>query len=251
VSDDIEKRQLSLALVLRLLLGAMVLGAVLVGIGLVLTHLGSWSRTDGGPDRWFAGHRSTGWNDATAVGSNLAQTQTAVAVAFVAFFALRLWLGRWYESLVLVLALGGEVVIFLAVAAIVHRPRPPVARLDAAPPTSSFPSGHTAAAVVVYGFLAFVLWRYLVNRWLAAVLCTVLLAVPFAVGLSRLYRGAHYPSDVVAGAILGAVWLTFVIVTMFPDRSNPPLHARQQGQHPRRGHGEPGDRGHDAMSRTR
>ena len=219
---EAPRRSLSLALAVRLVVGAVILGACLVAAGLLITHASSWwPRTDGGIDRWFVRHRAHDWNDTTFVGSNLAQTQTAIAVAVVAFFALRVWLGRWYESFVLVVALAGEVVIFLTVVAIVHRPRPPVARLDAAPPTSSFPSGHTAAAVTVYGFLAYLLWRYLAKRWLAAVLCTVLIALPFAVGLSRLYRGAHYPSDVIAGAVLGLVWLTFVIITLLPTAARP------------------------------
>ena len=207
----------------RLALGAVVLGVLLVAAGLVLTRLlYSWTHAEGLLERWLLAHRTRAWNDITLVASDLAKTATAVAVAAVAFFVLRVWLRRWHESLVLVIALAGEVLIFLTVAFIVHRPRPPVFRLDPAPPTSSFPSGHTAAAVVVYGFLAFVIWRYMANRYLAAMLCALLIAVPVAVGLSRLYRGAHFPSDVIAGAVLGVVWLSFVIRTLLPD------HPREQ-----------------------
>ena len=218
------RRELSLAVLGRLALGAVVLGALLVAVGLILTRvLDSWTHADGVLERWFVSHRVETWNTITAVGSDLAKTATAAGVAAVAFFVLRLWLRRWHESLVLAIALGGEVLIFLTVAFIVHRPRPPVFRLDPAPPTSSFPSGHTAAAVVVYGFLAFVIWRYMARRWLATILCTLLIAVPVAVGLSRLYRGAHFPSDVIAGAVLGVVWLTFVIRTLMPDH---PIESR-------------------------
>ena len=211
------REQWSLAIAGRLVVGAVVLGALLIGAGLLLTHVSdSWTHTDGSLDRWFVAHRMSTWNRVTWVGSHMAQTTTAAAVALVAFFALRIWLRRWYESIVLVIALGGEVLIFLTVTAIVHRPRPPVPRLDPAPPTSSFPSGHTAAAVTVYGFLAFVIWRYMANRWLANLLCLLLIAVPVAVGISRLYRGAHYPTDVIGGAVLGVVWLSFVIRTLMP-----------------------------------
>ncbi len=128
------------------------------------------------------GHRGETWNDITLVGSDLAKTVTAVAVASVTVIVLRVWLRRWHESLVLIVALLGEVLIFVTVAFIVHRPRPPVFRLDPAPPTSSFPSGHTAAAVTVYGFLAFVIWRYMARRWMATLLCVLLIAVPVVVG---------------------------------------------------------------------
>ena len=215
------RQQWSLALFARLVLGALVLGTLLVGLGLVLTQvLDSWTHTDVSLERWIVAHRTTAGNAITAVASDLAKTMTAAAVAFVAFFALRLWLRRWYESWVLVIALAGEVLIFLAVSAIVGRARPPVFRLDPAPPTSSFPSGHTAAAVVVYGFLAFVIWRYMARRWLATLICVSLIAIPVAVGLARLYRGAHFPTDVIAGAVLGLVWLSFVVRTLMPGHPN-------------------------------
>ena len=54
------------------------------------------------------------------------------------------------------------------------------------------------------------------NRWLANLVCLLLLALPWCVGISRVYRGAHYPSDVFGGAVLGVIWLTFVIRTLMP-----------------------------------
>jgi membrane-associated phospholipid phosphatase len=61
-------------------------------------------------------------------------------------------LRRWWPVLLLVIALVGELALFLATAMIVGRPRPPVPHVDAAlPPTSSFPSGHTGAAICLFG----------------------------------------------------------------------------------------------------
>jgi undecaprenyl-diphosphatase len=156
-------------------------------------------------------------------GSGSANTQTAIAVAFAAFFLLRWWLGRWYESWVVAAAIVGELLIFLVVTAAVHRPRPPVHRLDVAPPTSSFPSGHTGAAVALYGCLAVIAWRYLSSnhRRIAAVLCTFLWLIPAAVAISRAYRGMHYPSDIVAGALGGALWLAVVVWTFKPGPAAP------------------------------
>ncbi|HUZ55358.1 MAG TPA: hypothetical protein VMU94_22870 [Streptosporangiaceae bacterium] len=76
----------------------------------------------------------------------MAQTLTVVAVTAVAALVLRWQRKRWYESIVLVTAIGGELLIFLAVTAVVSQRRPPVHRLDPAPTTSSCPSGHTGAA---------------------------------------------------------------------------------------------------------
>ena len=79
----------------------------------------------------------------------------------------RLWLGRWEGVRHGVpVAILGELFVFLLVTNTVGRPRPPVPRLDQAPPTSSFPSGHTAAAVALYGCIALVVLRQMATRWL-------------------------------------------------------------------------------------
>jgi PAP2 superfamily len=203
----------------RLGLGAAAVTAMLVLLGLLLTHLseaGVIKDRDLAVDRWFAAHRSGLLDAATGFGSGSANTQTAIAVAAVAFLGLRWWLGRWYESWVVVAAIVGELLIFLAVTAAVHRPRPDVVRLDVAPPTSSFPSGHTGAAVALYGCLAFIVLRYARHRATARIVATVLCLVPVVVGASRLYRGMHFPTDVVAGAIGGGLWLLVVLMTLLP-----------------------------------
>ena len=113
----------------------------------------------------------------------------------------------------------GEVVMFLTVTAVVARPRPDVEQLDPAPPTSSFPSGHTYAAFVLWGGIAALAhWQ----RWaphlrrMAMVLAMVL---PLAVGASRIYRGMHHPTDVVASLVLGLVWVVaLVVITPQPIR---------------------------------
>jgi undecaprenyl-diphosphatase len=203
----------------RLGLGAVAVTAVLILMGLALTHLavaGTLLTHDLRLDRWFAAHRSATLNTLTAFCSGSANTQTAISVAVVAFVLLRWWLGRWYESWVVVAAIVGELVVFLAVTAAVHRARPAVARLDVAPPTSSFPSGHAGAAVALYGCLAYLVLRYVRRRALAMTLAALLWLVPVAVGISRLYRGMHFPSDVVAGAVGGGLWLLVVLVTLMP-----------------------------------
>ncbi|HSN11076.1 MAG TPA: phosphatase PAP2 family protein, partial [Propionibacteriaceae bacterium] len=152
----------------------------------------------------------------THVGSYLAETVTCLVLLVVLTVALRLWLGRWRESWALVAALVGELLVFLAVTAVVNRPRPVVPHLDAAPPTSSFPSGHTGAAVALYGCLAVMALRQLRPRWFAVMVGALLCLVPVAVGVSRLYRGMHHPTDVVFGALGAGLWLAVVLSTLLP-----------------------------------
>ena len=155
----------------------------------------------------------------THVGSMMADTIVALAVTAVAVVVFRLWLGRWRESLVIVVAIVGELLIFLVITATVHRARPAVPQLDQAPPTSSFPSGHTGAAIALYGCLAVILLRNVTPRWVAVSLAVLGSVIPVVVAASRVYRGMHYLTDVLAGALASGIWLTVVLVLLLPTRS--------------------------------
>ena len=77
----------------------------------------------------------------------------------------------------------------------------------------SFPSGHSSGAVVAYGMLAYLALRLLPPKWhLPALLMAVTIA--FSVGASRLFLRAHFASDVLAGFMSGAAWLTLCIMGM-------------------------------------
>jgi undecaprenyl-diphosphatase len=99
----------------------------------------------------------------------------------------------------------------MATTLLIDRPRPTVTQLDTAPPTSSFPSGHTAAAVCFYGAIAAIVIWHSRHRWLSAVAVFVCAAIPLTIAGSRVYRGMHYPTDVLAGALLGVIWLSTVL----------------------------------------
>jgi undecaprenyl-diphosphatase len=194
----------------RLLAAAALLWGALCGIGYLLgepLHQTDFEDWDGATDRWLADHRGSGWNTVTHILTDCAETLTVVIVGAVCFVALRLLLGRWRASMFLVAALAGEVVIFVLTTLVVDRHRPRVPHLDDAPPTSSFPSGHTAAAVALYGSLAVIAVYAARRASLRVSAVAVAIILPICVAISRLYRGMHYPTDVLCGALLGAVWL--------------------------------------------
>src|SRR4029453_7917620 len=160
-------------------------------------------RADAGVSRWLAGERIPDLNDATRYTSEVGGTLTVTALPVVAVaFAALAW-RRWREPMLVAVAVAGEVAIFLVVTMLVDRERPPVRHLDEAPPTSSFPSGHTAATIALWGSLAVLAnerARSAVVRNLFLVLAFV---VPVVVASSRMYRGMHYLSDVLGGVLLG------------------------------------------------
>ena len=216
------------AVAVRLGLGLVAIWGLISLLGLLETRVlntGPVHAADLGADVWLAAHRTAFWNTATLVGTTMATTITVIAVTAAVALLLRWLLGRWHESLVLVTVMIGEIVLFLAASETIHQNRPPVRHLDRAPPTSSYPSGHTAAAVALYGCLAvLVIWIY-GRRPAARVAAALLALVPFFVGFSRLYRGMHYPSDVVAGALLGGLWLLLVVRTLLPRQPRPATRA--------------------------
>ena len=160
-------------------------------------------RLDQSVARWFIDQRTPTLNSLSFIGSMLADTVVKVVVtAIVAIVMLVRW-RRWLEPLMVVVSLVLEAMAFITITTIVDRPRPDVQRLDSSPVGSSFPSGHVAAAAAYSAIAVVVFWRTR-NRWLRSIAVVIAALLPILVGLARLYRGMHYLTDVVMGALLGA-----------------------------------------------
>jgi membrane-associated phospholipid phosphatase len=189
----------------RLILPITVLLGLIVGLGLLVTRVLSddWPFTaEDALNRELAGDRTSSWNAVTLFFSTLASTPVIIGVTVLAALVLRLVLRRWREPLFLCAAVAAQALVFFFATLIIDRRRPDVPKMDESPPTSSFPSGHTSAAVALYAGLALVLALLARRTWVKA-LAWALLLVPVAVALSRMYRGMHHPSDVAASFVNG------------------------------------------------
>lgn len=200
----------------RVLLPWVGLLAVTAGLGWLI--VGGWDDSpigsiDRALPRWFADHRTPTLDTLTAFGNLIGETATITLITAVSYVTGRLVYRRWLEPTVMLLVVVGEAWGFVLIAWLVDRSRPPVPHLDVAPPTSSYPSGHTAATVCCYGVLAVLLARRTGRHRGWYLTAVALLAA--VVGLSRVYRGMHHPTDVLAGAAYGAVWLTIVVTLLF------------------------------------
>jgi undecaprenyl-diphosphatase len=81
---------------------------------------------------------------------------------------------------------------------------------------ASYPSGHTAAAIAVYGGLALLLTSLVKNSVFRVLAWTIAVAIPAFVAISRMYRGMHHPLDVGGGVLIG---IAAVIVLVFACRA--------------------------------
>jgi undecaprenyl-diphosphatase len=214
---------------------AVVILLVGVLVGLLLAKVasdGAVGRADTQVDRWFAAHRTNDLNRTTRYVAHAAETPTIAALAVLTVAGAALAWRRWREPMLVAVAVTGEVLIFLTITLLVDRPRPPVKHLDVAPPTSSFPSGHTAAAVALYGAWALLAWQRSRSALLRGLLTVLAIVVPIAVALSRMYRGMHYPTDVLAGALLGTGWLAVTVGGIRLGVRHHQLRAETAGENP-------------------
>jgi undecaprenyl-diphosphatase len=209
----------------ELVIAWVLLLGVLLGAGWLLTQALAGTAADRlnlVAVRWFVEHREPALDRFAAVASALGGTAVVVALTLVAAALALAATRRWRAVLFLAVAMAGEATLFLATVSIIGRARPPVEHLGPdLPPTASFPSGHVAAATALYGGVAVLVvlhtrawWRWLA---LAGAAVAVLL-----VAAARLYYGVHYPTDVLAGLVLGLAWLAACARVLHPGPGPPP-----------------------------
>lgn len=190
---------------LRVGVPAVVWWLVVVGVGLLLTgSLAVLGDREVAINEWFVEQRTDVLNALTLVWSNIGTTETVIGICVVVA-GLVWWRTRqWWYAIVPAIAIAVQAAVFMLAALVVGRDRPDVEKLDEAPPTSSYPSGHSGASVALYLTLALMAQR-IERTWLRVVVTVVLLVLPLLVAYARLYRGMHQLSDVIVGVLNGLV----------------------------------------------
>lgn len=160
--------------------------------------------------------QSTGWLDRAALEITvMADTLVIVLVAVVA--ASLLWLlGQKAHAWLVVLAVGGAAIITPVLKAVFDRPRPQVFELRGvfAEHSAAYPSGHATMSMVTLVTIAFIVHR-LSDRKRTSVIAALLAGMTILlIGMSRMYLGLHFPSDVLAGYAIGFAWAIFCAVTI-------------------------------------
>lgn len=181
------------------------------------------------------------WFDALATGyTDLAGTIGMPIIAVVVMLILALKRRSWTPVILIVAAGGGSLLLTIAGKDLIGRVRPPLA--DAVAPyeySPSFPSGHTLNAIVVAGIIAYLIILRLTSTRTRVLVISAAAFFALTVGLSRVFLGHHWFTDVLAGWVLGAAWLALVItahrlyLTTRRKREERADHTTRDAAHPR------------------
>jgi undecaprenyl-diphosphatase len=205
---------------MRAAIGALLVAGLIVSAGslfvfagvALLMAAGATQRMDESILLWMYGH-STPVLDSWALKlTSLGSSAPALMIALTA--SAFLWIGRHRWTLaVLWTAVLGSAVLSTTLKAAFDRPRPMLwDRMHAG--EASFPSGHAMSAVVIYGTLAYLVARLESGRGLRILTYGIAATAIVIIGVTRMYLGVHYPSDVIAGYAVALGWASFCALSI-------------------------------------
>jgi len=142
--------------------------------------------------------------------TTLANTQTAILLVIATVFVLWRKHQRLLATLFIVVA-AAEEIITNVIKILVHRPRPGLTLRLINETGYSFPSGHVVTATVLFGLLAYLIYRSCTSTRARIITIGVYVLTVFLIAVSRIYLGVHYPTDVWGSFLLGGAMLTVVI----------------------------------------
>lgn len=143
----------------------------------------------------------------THMGDRYAYIIIGLLVALYFFLRHRSWKFILQTVLVLMLSTASNVVL----KRVINRQRPLAEHLVSVD-TLSYPSGHSMSAMAFYGFLIYLTLLLKISKRVKVLVVAVLSFIIGCVGLSRIYLGVHFPTDVVAGYMGGLIWVTFCVI---------------------------------------
>ena len=181
---------------------------------------------------WMYHHRAQGFTAAAGVLAHMGSPPVIAGLALVSAIVGIFWHKVRGAAWTLPIAIIGAGLIIQGVKLMIKRPRPSFFTPLLHESGFSFPSGHSLIAMVVYGLLGYFVLHLFRNFWarLAVRILTVLVVV--AIGVSRVYVGVHYPTDVLAGWVAGIPWLIAclglheILARRWPSSGEPVLTPR-------------------------
>jgi len=132
----------------------------------------------------------------------------SVIIVFAVLIAIGLWFSRYRRFLTgfLVTLVGAEATSYI-LKILIARPRPLAPLPLTIDPSFSYPSGHATAAMALYGFLIYLIYRMPLSEGRKKLFVTLLVLLILLIGFSRLYLGMHFPTDVIGGYLVSLLWI--------------------------------------------
>jgi membrane-associated phospholipid phosphatase len=163
---------------------------------------------------WLAGHREPGLTAVMRLITDLGGTPALIVLAVLTAAVAGRRDRSWRPVVLVAVTAIGSTLITIAGKIAVHRPRPSLAAAVYDQGGYSFPSGHSLNSAAIYGAAAVLVWQLAAGLrtriWTAAMAILLVLLV----GLSRMYLGVHWLTDVLAAYALGLGWLALVVTTV-------------------------------------
>lgn len=159
---------------------------------------------------WLHTHSNGFYDNLFLVITNMGGVAAVVTVTLLLVLYYWFYKKKRRSALMLIFGVGGAAAANLVLKSLFERDRPSLWDPSVVETSFSFPSGHAMASAALAACLVVILWRTR-YRWLTIAAGAVLVGL---IGLSRLYLGVHYPSDVIAGWCASIAWVVIVAVAL-------------------------------------
>lgn len=143
----------------------------------------------------------------THVGDIYGYLVVLVASVLISLLVFKRW--KYVAQITIVLALSA--VSNMILKRFIDRARPGIEHLVSVE-TLSYPSGHAMSAMAFYGFVIYLFYRFKMNLFLKVMVMLLLFLLILSIGISRIYLGVHFPSDIAGGFIAGFIWVVFCVI---------------------------------------
>jgi undecaprenyl-diphosphatase len=160
--------------------------------------------------RWMGAHRIAWIEQSLLEITSLGTGLVLMMIVVISALFLVATQHRFSAFLLLVASAGGLVLNGILKSSF-DRPRPRLFEWLTDPGSSSFPSGHAMGSAIVYFTVAYLIGRLEKRRWMRALTIITSLLLVLLISVSRLYLGVHFPSDVLAGMVIGLAWAGFCL----------------------------------------